>query len=63
MKAKVLHYSYSDGSGEKPVRVYLESEYEKAESDLLLMNEFSSDCKDWELTEVELIGTIKQVKE
>lgn len=53
---KVLYYKYSDGSGAKVVRVYLEKDFAQAEKDLALMKTEASDYKDWYLADVELFG-------
>ena len=50
-KAKVLHYKYSDGSGFGIVRIYLEKDFSQADSDLEMMQEHASDCKNWFLTD------------
>jgi hypothetical protein len=57
MKAKALVSAYSDGSGFKVVRIYLEQDFDKAESDLELLQEYGSDSKNWSLEEVEVYGT------
>jgi hypothetical protein len=57
MKAKVLVSAYSDGSGFKVVRIYLEQDFDNAESDLELLQEHGSDSKNWSLEEVEVYGT------
>ena len=57
MKAKALVSAYSDGSGFKLVRIYLEQDFENAESDLELLKEHGSDCLNWSLEDVEVYGT------
>jgi hypothetical protein len=57
MKAKALVSAYSDGSGFKVVRIYLEQDFDNAESDLELLQEHGSDSKNWSLEEVEVYGT------
>lgn len=56
MKVKILCFCYSDSSGYKNVRVYLEKDFDQAEKDLTLMNEHASDCKKWKLDEIEVFG-------
>jgi hypothetical protein len=54
--AKVLYYKYSDGSGAKVVRAYLEKDFVQADKDLGLLIQEASDCKNWYLIDVELFG-------
>jgi hypothetical protein len=54
MKAKALVSAYSDGSGFKVARIYLEQNFDKAESDLELLQEYGSDCLNWSLEDVEV---------
>ena len=54
MKAKVLFCYYSDGSGFKPVRVYLEKDFIQANKDYEMMCEFASDSRTWKLEDVDL---------
>ena len=61
-KSKVLYYKYDDKSNSKPVRVYLENDFEQAESDLGLMKEHASDCKEWFLEEVEVCKSSDKLK-
>lgn len=59
MKAKVLNYTYSDKSGFKVVRIYLEPDFEQAVRDVDLLTEEAADCKDWFLDDVEVFGKHK----
>jgi hypothetical protein len=52
MKAKALVSAYSDGGGFKVVRIYLEQDFDNAESDLELLKEHGSDSKNWSLEDV-----------
>lgn len=58
MKAKVLSYYYSDGSGHKAIRAYLEKDFIQAEKDFLMMSEFASDSRNWKLEDVDLFGVV-----
>lgn len=51
---KVLYYKYIDSSGFHLVRGYLPEDYEQAEKDLRLLQQFASSDKEWELIEIEL---------
>jgi hypothetical protein len=64
MKAKALVSAYSDGSGFKVVRIYLEQDFDNAESDLELLQEHGSDSKNWSLEEVNVFdnGSLKRLK-
>lgn len=57
MKAKVLFYYYSDGSGFQPVRVYLEKDFIQANKDYEMMCEFASDSRTWKLEDVDLFDS------
>jgi hypothetical protein len=56
MKAKVLFCHYTDGSGYNVVRVYLEKDFDQAEKDYEMMFEYASDCRSWNLEDVDLFG-------
>ena len=51
---KVLYYKYFDNSAFHPVRGYLPEDYEQAEKDLQLLQQFASSDREWELIEIEL---------
>jgi hypothetical protein len=63
MKAKALVSAYSDGSGFKVVRIYLEQDFDNAESDLELLKEHGSDSKNWSLEDVNVFnnGEFKRI--
>ena len=54
MKAKILRFFYTDGSGHKTVRIYLEKDWIQAEKDLNLLHDHASDDKTWALDDVEI---------
>ena len=56
MKAKILFYKYSDGSGMNPVKIYMKSDSDQANEDLEMMQEYASDCRNWELKEIPIHG-------
>lgn len=60
MKAKLLYFYYSDGSGCNPVRIYFEKDFEQAQMDFEIMCEFASDCRTWKLQDVEIFGENNQ---
>jgi hypothetical protein len=64
MKAKALVSAYSDGSGFKVARIYLEQDFDNAESDLELLKEHGSDSKNWSLEDVNIFdnGSLKRLK-
>lgn len=56
-KAKVLRFFYTDGSGHKVVRIYLEHDCIQAQKDLNLLHDHASDAKTWVLDDVEIYNT------
>lgn len=52
--AKVLISQYSDKSGSKIVRVYLNKDFEQAQRDLNLLQEHASSDKEWQIQDVEI---------
>lgn len=54
MKNKVLTFKYDDNSASQVVRIYTTEYFEQAGRDLSLLQEHASDCKKWELHEVEV---------
>ena len=54
MDAQVLIGYYPNESGFKIARVYLEKDFEKAEKDFEMMQEYASDSKTWKLVETEV---------
>lgn len=57
MKAKVLFCYYTEGSDFTIVRVYLEKDFEQANNDLEMMIKYASDCRNWDIQEIEVFNS------
>lgn len=56
MKAKALSCRYTDGSEYETVRVYLETDFDQAGRDYLMMCKYASDCRTWKLENIEVFN-------
>ena len=54
MKAKILIFYYPGESGFKIARSYLEKDFDEAQKDFEMMQEYASDSKTWKLVETEV---------
>jgi DNA-directed RNA polymerase alpha subunit len=59
MKAKVLFFQYSDGTGSGVERIYFDANFEQAEKDLKLLQSHSD--KKWLLVDTDIYGEQKGI--